>query len=101
MIITVPFQIINYFISRYVLELLKKGWKHDLSENDLYALPKKCKSKVYGKQAITQWRKTPSLFKLLLHKFGSAYVIFCLAHIGWTEIRRYVGTDIFRYTLIF
>ncbi|CAG9859523.1 unnamed protein product [Phyllotreta striolata] len=74
----------------YVLGLLRKGWKRDLDEEDLYALPKKCKSKYYGYQAIQQWKKTPTPFKFLLHKLGKVYLMFCFAHLTWTEFRSFL-----------
>ncbi|XP_028137191.2 probable multidrug resistance-associated protein lethal(2)03659 [Diabrotica virgifera virgifera] len=82
--------IFSYLTFGYVLELIKKGWKHDLNESDLYGLPKKCKSKFNGERAVKQWNKNPSLFKLLLSKFGLAYLLFCLAHVTWVEIRSIV-----------
>lgn len=79
--------IFSYLTFGYILEFIKRGWKYDLNESDLFALPKRCKSKRNGEIAMKQWQKNPSLWKLFLNKFAVFYFSLCLAHIIWTEAR--------------
>ncbi|XP_057662641.1 probable multidrug resistance-associated protein lethal(2)03659 [Diorhabda carinulata] len=79
--------IFSYLTFGYILELIKKGWKHDLNESDLFGLPERCKSKRNGEIALKKWQENTSLLKLSLNKFAAFYILLSLAHIIWTEVR--------------
>lgn len=85
------FQIIS--LCRYAIPLIKKGFKTELYEDDLYGIIKRCDSKLCGDRSDVQWKKSNSMYRLLWNRFGYWYTFLFLIMLTWTEIYRYLFTQ--------
>lgn len=74
--------------SRYTFGLFKRGIKGNLQDNDVYAIPDDCDSKLCGDQTELEWKQNETIIKLLWKRFGLRYTILSIIHLIWTLFNR-------------
>ncbi|XP_017773823.1 PREDICTED: multidrug resistance-associated protein 4 isoform X1 [Nicrophorus vespilloides] len=84
--------IISTIFFCYTIPLFRKGWKKDLTENDLYKTLPQHSSELLGDNLQREWEKEikkddPSLFKALYRTFGRLYYKFCFILIFFQSLR--------------
>lgn len=75
---------------RWILKVFRKGFRDELTENDLYEPLKEHKSTVLGDVLETAWEdeiqkakkinRTPRLHRVIFKVFGGKFMLFGLLH---------------------
>lgn len=93
--------------SRYTFGLFKRGIKGNLQDNDVYAIPDDCDSKLCGDQTELEWKQNETIIKLLWKRFGLRYTILSIIHLIWTLFNRLdwyfhgaLNTTVFHFSIV-
>lgn len=71
------------FIFRFTWDTIKKGYRKDINEDNIYKTLKKHDSNILADKLEEEWKKEskvrePTIFKILLKVFGKQYFAFGL-----------------------